>query len=310
MLDRDFFRKYQKQILWFANTRFGKWWLKIDEQRKLVRITPNHYDIEVGRKGKKVKLQGTFYSNNRNARRLNALFAWLPFYAYKRVRYDSEWVLRPVFGLTVTDFYSAAGANSPCDGASSKFASTWSGARDASSGDSASITSSIESVYIFRYSASQWQVARLFHLFDTSSLGSGATITSASVNLYGQGKGSSEGSINDIHIVSSNPASTNTLVVADYSTFGSTSYSSIALGSISTSGYNQFTLNASGISNITKTGVSKFGARSWGDINNNAPAGSSSTCNFYMADESGTSKDPYLRVDYSVASTADFFQLF
>lgn len=79
----------------------------------------------------------------------------------------------------------------------------------------------------------------------------------------------------------------------------------IALSSWSTSGYNDFTLNATGISNIAKgSGNSWYGGRCSADFDNSSP---SPTNNFaraeaYFADQTGTTNDPKLVVVHEVAS--------
>ena len=73
----------------------------------------------------------------------------------------------------------------------------------------------------------------------------------------------------------------------------------------STSAYNDFTLNATGISNVSKTGVSKFGLRNPEyDVANSAPANpggavqNTLVCH-YDADRTGTTNDPKLTVVHS-----------
>ena len=73
----------------------------------------------------------------------------------------------------------------------------------------------------------------------------------------------------------------------------------ITIASWSTAGYNNFTLNAAGISNINKTGASWFGTRLSGDFDNSEPVYSASLIarvNIYLADNTGTTNDPKLVV--------------
>lgn len=101
-------------------------------------------------------------------------------------------------------------------------------------------------------------LSRSIILFNTSSIPSTATITSAYVSVVGNNTGNALGSTN-IFLVSSNPASTSSLSASDYSTLGTTSYGSIAFASFFPTGTNIFTMNATGIGTISKGGVSKFG---------------------------------------------------
>jgi hypothetical protein len=140
-------------------------------------------------------------------------------------------------------------------------------------------------------------------LFDTSSIGSGKIVSAATLSLFGTTKANALGDPS-IDIVSSSPASNTTLAASDYGNLGSTSFANIAYASWSTSGYNDFSLNAGGISNISLTGVSKFGSRLGWDTANSFTgtwAGASTSalrCN--QADASGTANDPKLVVTYSL----------
>lgn len=101
-------------------------------------------------------------------------------------------------------------------------------------------------------------------LFDTSGLPDTAIISAATLSVYGEATGSGLGKF-DHHICASTPASNTDLVNADYGELGSTSFGSYAFDDHLTD-YNNIALNASGIANISKTDISKFGARSSWDI--------------------------------------------
>lgn len=111
-------------------------------------------------------------------------------------------------------------------------------------------------------------LVRTIILFDTSVLPANASITSANIGVQANTVATNLGTTT-MELVSSNPASTSVLATSDYSTLGSTSFSSVALGSISTSSSTTFTLNASGISNISIGSISKFGFILGWDLNNN-----------------------------------------
>lgn len=150
-------------------------------------------------------------------------------------------------------------------------------------------------------------IYRSIFLFDTSSIPDTDTISAATLSFYGF-----VGTINNfsqsVVPVSSNPASNTGLANSDHSTLGNTAFASgITYGSWSTAGYNDFSLNASGISNISQTGVSKFGLRCSGDQSDTEPTWAADTFAIggcYYADETGTSKDPKLVVVHAAASTA------
>jgi hypothetical protein len=115
----------------------------------------------------------------------------------------------------------------------------------------------------------------------------------------------------DVNVYTSNPTTNNNLVAGDYSTLGTTAlstaidYTNWQVGST----YNAFALNASGLSAISKTGVSKFGVRNvYHDAAGNAPTWSMNQ-NYYLQNyfsEDATAdngKDPKLVIAYTVPVT-------
>jgi len=150
-------------------------------------------------------------------------------------------------------------------------------------------------------------ILRGIFLFDTSSLGGDALLSTVTLSLYGTAKIETLTGNNDLDIGSSSPASDNNVVAGDYSQIARTSFGSIAYASYSTSAYNDITLNANGISNIDKTGISKFSTQIESDMNNTEPtwvAGNEAMgYSGYYADQSGTTQDPKLTITYIVPST-------
>lgn len=103
-------------------------------------------------------------------------------------------------------------------------------------------------------------LARLGFSFDTSSLGSGAVITSATLNLFGSATNFVNDSTTSAVIVGFAPANANNIVAGDFGSFSFTAFSNnINLATLSQTGYNIFTLNASGLAAINKTGVTVLG---------------------------------------------------
>jgi hypothetical protein len=111
------------------------------------------------------------------------------------------------------------------------------------------------------------ELKRTIMVFDTTSIPAGATVTSATLTLRGYFKSSGLGT-DTLELVSANPASTSSIVAADYSTLGSTSFGSVSYASWTVGADNVISLNASGLSNITVNGISKFGLRLGWDLNN------------------------------------------
>lgn len=141
-------------------------------------------------------------------------------------------------------------------------------------------------------------------LFDTSSLTASASVSSASASFNGDttDNGDSIGGF-AIGLVSSNPASNTSLANSDYSNVGTTRYANdIAYSSWSTSSYNTYSMNATGISNISKTSITKLGLGANYFIDNSAPTWVNNLTSRVwgkFAETTGTSTDPKLEVTYT-----------
>lgn len=149
---------------------------------------------------------------------------------------------------------------------------------------------------------------RAIYLFDTSGIGGTSTIDSATLDIEGTGKNDPDTNTPDINIYTSNPASNTNLVGTDYSTVGTVAQATaITFANWSVTADNTFTLNSTGLGNISKTGVTKFGAANANyDVANVAPTwsnGGSSWINGFAADQTGTASDPTLTTQYTAAST-------
>ena len=149
---------------------------------------------------------------------------------------------------------------------------------------------------------------RFIALFDTSSIPDTDTIDSATLSFHGRSKSDQMGGTHGIGVVTSTPASNTDLVAGDYAQLATTRQANdITLASWSTVGYNDFALNATGLGNISKTGVSKFGSRLSFDIDNSAPTWGSEESvagGNYAADDAGTTRDPKLAVIHTGAAGA------
>lgn len=185
-------------------------------------------------------------------------------------------------------------------GVDQSFSAIRSGAGNASTNSTTFPTSAVQ--LVSSSTPSQFsRLNRVIELFDTSAIGASGVVTAATLSLYGFARSETLGSTT-VEIVSSNPASNTAIANADYGNLGSTSFASIAGGSISTSAYNDFTLDAGGVANVSVSGVSKFGHRLGWDLS--GTFGGTWTANkttdyiFYNADNTGTSKDPKLEVTY------------
>lgn len=155
-----------------------------------------------------------------------------------------------------------------------------------------------------------YQLTRGIFLFDTSGLPDNANISAATLSIYGSGKKDDLNITPDVKVYSSNPASNTALEPGDFDCLGSTAFcdTPITYANWSTTGYNDFALNSSGIAQISKTGVSKFGLRNANyDVSGTTPAWSDSGLpgsaleNYYA--EQGTGYKPKLVVTYTAGVT-------
>lgn len=157
-------------------------------------------------------------------------------------------------------------------------------------------------------STNKWNtVSRSLFLFNTSSLGSGATISAAIMSLYGNDKVDQLSCTPDINIYVTSPASDSTAQNGDYEAFGTTPQCDTAITysdfDATDTKYTDFTFNATGRGNITKDGISHFGARNANkDVAGSSPTYSASKYSKmygYYSNGSGASPCPKLVVTYS-----------
>lgn len=146
-------------------------------------------------------------------------------------------------------------------------------------------------------------------VFDTSSLPDTATVTAATFSLYGFSKVDNIGITPKLGITQGYSASSTALAASDYD-IGNWSDTricdtDITYAGYSTSAYNDFAFNATGLAIISKVGVTKVGTRMDSDIDNSSPGGALlADSNFipYYADQTGTGNDPMLVVTYVTTS--------
>lgn len=206
-------------------------------------------------------------------------------------------------GNTTSTFYSAAGAVSPVDGNTYEARYTnWTTTRDSIDAYQVGVTASLVELRNSvgnGFSATNFNIIRGVHLFDTSSIPDTDNISSATFSVYGDACPGCVGSNQTFYVVASTPASNDNLVLADIDNIGSVSFG--LSGTFATAVYNNVTLNSSGITGISKTSVSKFGVRGYYDFTNTVPvdAVTEFSLNYFTADQAGTSQDPNLVVEHA-----------
>lgn len=186
---------------------------------------------------------------------------------------------------------------------------TWATVHDAADGNHAEDSTADVGFYVLN-SGGLYRIRRFFTLFDTASIPDTDTITSATYSVASTGVlGDGDDDGNDyLNVYATTPASNTALTTADYDQIGTTAQATaIDLGVIphTDTNYADWTLNATGLGNISKTGVTKFGLRFGHDVVNDPIAsGQSDRWDIYMADTAGTTVDPKLVVVHSAAAAS------
>ena len=327
---KEWFKKYNKQLCWIANSFVGDWIFKISkmghDKKKYGKITEMHpnaithkqrllYDFEKRKTEQEYTTQ--FFSRNEYALRLQKVFypIWITFHTWDMLIANK---FKPAWNLgfdTLTVYPDANPESTSVDGnTGAQIASTtWASVRS-SAGNYSSDSGSYSFIVGFRSTTTtdEWgELYRGVFLFDTSALTASAEISATTLSLYGQSKSDNLSVTPNINIYTSTPASNTALTGTDFSTLGTIAQcdTPITYAGYNTSGYNDFTLNATGRGNVSKTSISKFGARNVNyDVDNVAPSWSSNVWSLiycYMADN-GSNK-PKLVVTYTIPGN-DYFQ--
>ena len=190
----------------------------------------------------------------------------------------------------------------------------WASVHGASTGDSASVSDTNDQCASSAWIGSGidlYYINRGFFLFDTSTIDDAHSIHSATMSIYVDWKKTEDDDGNDfISIVTTTPAATTSLSTADFDQVGSTEQHDSGqrkdISSITLDQYVNWTLNATGLGNISKTGVTKFGTREGHDLLNDEYSHGGPNAENYIfcdfSDESGTATDPKLVVVHSAAN--------
>lgn len=213
---------------------------------------------------------------------------------------------------TVSTFYPDADAESTSvDGhAVEETDAAWATIR-AAAGDVANDTDGTMDVNVKASGSSNvWtEFARAALLFDTSSLPDTDSIDSVDLDLVATSR--TDDFTDSISVVTSAPASDTAVVGGDFDSFGTTKQAPDTLLSsytVDSSTFNTHTLNATGESNISLTGITKFGLRPTSDNDDSEPTWASTKRTqilFASADEVlGGDKRPRLVVTHTAPSAA------
>lgn len=197
---------------------------------------------------------------------------------------------------------------------------TWNTTTTATTGASNSDSSISLIAYVGDYTSPDYNWCfRSFMLFDTSAISDTDTIDSGTFSVYQTASLDPQQNTTLSYgwnaLVGSTPNSNTAIVAGDYDQVGSTEYSDTHIsgtGAWTTANNNtwhDWTLNATGLSNVSKTGVTKLASRHGNDLANVEPTYSSGD-DYYngwylasSADTSGTTQDPKLVVVHTSSAS-------
>ena len=234
---------------------------------------------------------------------------------------NSQIVIGKVGNTTSTFYPNDEPTSTSCNGYTQRTGvnENWATIR-AGAGTGATIATAGEEFFQFRATttANQYDyLQRSNFLFDTSAIPDTDNVDSATFSLVGQGDKALAMGIATAVVRASTPASNTALVNADYNQYGSTALSNdftlsgwVATGDV----YNDFTINATGLATISKTGITKWAATAVQDLADSPTPTWASGGNTYVgckfSNTADTTSDPKLVVVHSAAAANSAFLTF
>lgn len=310
------FEKHQSKLLFLLNNQLTKRWFRwclrirqcdISLSTDIVEIAPNRFSW-----GTSEKKTTDFRTHDKFSKRLYSAFKpfWYLLHAIDWAMFDRyEELAKLSFGFSTLTAYTGWNT-SPMSGtvwrssygSNESWATLKAGAGNNNDiGDGSVIAMSIQDSTDIWYS-----LKRSIFCFDTSSLPDDATISATVMSLYSAGKGDNCSITPNVDVYTATPGSTSAPANSDYGQIGTTSQtgSPITYANWTASQYNDFTFNSTGIGNVSKTGISKFGCRNATyDAGSTTPTWSSGSnrASYLSATFGGvgTSQDPKLVVTYT-----------
>ncbi len=316
LLNEDaWFERYQDMLVSMANTEFGRALLDMPNvPGRIVYVQKNciHWLTQPYHPGERVHLKAEFRIGAKWANRIRE--RWDAFNSYARYfiatpeRMGVSPVVvdaRAVFASSLVVYPDPNVETTTMDGYVENYYGTWATMRNDTTCQLNRDSDASLGIDEFNGGTS-YGFDRSMTLFDTSSLTSGATISATIVELYVTGKyddrNGGGGGPDKVNCVSATPASNTAIAKADYPNFGTTRFATdIDITGMSLNAYNTWTCVAAGLAAVSKTGVTKFGWRTAGDIDDNAGPNSLYTSGIgtHSAD---AANDPKMTVTYTLAA--------
>ena len=320
--NHKFFKKNQSFLRFLLNAPILKYWFrwvlcikkfdcKISEFIETIR--PNSYTVFLGRIKGKRRYRTDFRTHEKYGKRLYHAFKpmWWVMHFLDWVLLD-KWIPNLSFGFTtLTEYPDAGTGGTTVDGQLYRAGlnETWADKRD----NAGSVAQPVGTFSYFKLNAGsvtdRWNyIFRQIYLFDTSAIDTDIK-DSATMSLYISVI--IDNFNQSISLCGSTPASNSTLEPSDYQQLGTTRYATdLDVTNLTDYVYNAWTLNATGLTNIDGSGITKLGSRYSGDIDNSMPTWASSVnaqVAHRLADYTGTVNDPKLVVEHS-PDTQDYFK--
>jgi len=300
---RPLFIKYQYYLTKFANTKYGRMylslnkWAKIKNNYRIIKVTPDGihwFTGEYTKKGLPI-CQAVFFSKSPYLKKFRLALEGLEIASeFKNSFLRKPEFVVPHFGGLITPRAwlplvmrteetfnpDADPENTSVDGYVSCNPGdiAWATARSAADALSASDTYDGNGGTDYRFLYSRPQVStyliRGILLFDTSSLGSGATEVSGVLSITPSTLGAKHTS--GLGVCACNPNSNTALAVGDYSAGMTLNSATEFVTRVAPAGFTanvekDMTLNASGNTAISKTDITKFMCRTSDDLDNDEP---------------------------------------
>lgn len=325
---RELFKKYQRELVSFCNTDIGKEMLakfgaKEARDGAIIKVTPDGFTQLLDIKNDRLIKRSVFHSRSPYIKVFGDVLtmADIAFENYRKIEDPKllPFVLPHFMGmssqlknqlptilLTTSTFNPDADPESTSvDGNVDRTATeSWATKHDAADGDDVNDSAPSQGIPRITDNGSNWtSMRRGFYLFDSSALPDTDNIDSATFEIFATAKADNHSQ--SVDLITTTPASNTALAMADFDQVGTTlQATSLTVASINASNaYNAWTLNATGLGNISKVGVTKFGTRMSGDTSNSEPTKATASSNVtHNLSDTGSNK-PKLVVIHSAAVT-------
>ncbi len=315
MVNEDvWFMRYQRMLVRMANTDFGRDLLCIPKRYpRVIAMKKNAVICLLENDGVVAKLSGDFRIGSKWANVIR--FRWDAFKSYSRYFLNDEddriilaplvRTARSLVANTLTAYPDPSSETVSFDGYLYPWqypngAASWATCRTKTTTDTTDHASASGETVEASLASGKYYNLKSQYLWDTSSIGAGSTITSATASFFGTGTNNNSQSTYVALVVITTASNTGpSSADADPTNWSTTKQNQINIASWSTSAYNDY--GSIDITKILKTSITKFGLQSGCDIDNVAPTVYNST-NTFWADQTGTTNDPKLVVNFTLGA--------